>query len=64
MENNNEEVLDVYKWSYGSVPLSKLKEWVDQCIAKQMDSVRMEIGWWPYADIDELNLIGYKSQHR
>ena len=52
-----DEYLEIRSWTYSDIPLSKLKEWVDDCIAKGKKSVRLEIGWGPYSDIDEIDLV-------
>ena len=62
LDIKKEEYLEIRSWTYGNIPLTDLKKWVDDCIAKGKENVRLEIGWWPYNNIDEIDLVAYKPQ--
>jgi hypothetical protein len=59
--DKNNDTLDIQGWSYGDVPLSELKQWVDTQIENGKNTVRLNISWGYYDDIDGLDIIAEKK---
>lgn len=60
MENKIDKNLtsvSIYDWTYNSVPLSELKEWVDSQISAGKTHVRLDLEWGYYDDIESLYII-------
>ena len=62
MEESEKEnpCLSIYNWSCGNVDILKLKEWVDCQIENGNKTVKLDISWGYYNDIDGLDLIAQK----
>lgn len=48
--------LSIYDWNYGDIPILELKKWVDTQIANGKKTVRLDISWGYYDDIDGLHI--------
>ena len=57
-KNNNR--LDIYDWNYTNTSILELKRWVDTQIEQGMNTVKLEISWGYYDDIDALVLAATK----
>jgi hypothetical protein len=55
-QENEQGYLDIYMWTWGKVPITELKEWVDAQIEKGETHVKLDISWGHYNDIDGLSI--------
>ncbi len=55
--DNNSDKLSLYGWTCEDTPIDKVIEWLNAQKSKGKKTVRLEIGWGYYDDIDEINLI-------
>lgn len=58
--DKNLSSLSIYNWSYNEVQLVELKRWVDTQIEMGMKTVRLDISWGHYHDIDALDITAEK----
>lgn len=56
IDKDNKE-LDIYSWSYKSIPILELKRWVDAQIENGMNTITSEISWGYYNDIDAIIIL-------
>lgn len=52
--------LSIYNWSYDKIPILELKRWVDTQIEMGMNTVKLDISWGYYNDIDALDIEAEK----
>ncbi len=52
--------LDIYDWTHSEINILELKRWVDTQISMGMNTVKLDISWGYYDDIDALRIIAEK----
>lgn len=55
-----DKTLNLYDYTYEDLPILDLKRWVDKQIELGNNSIRLEISWDFYSDIDAIEIFAKK----